>query len=100
MIENVKNELLFLGGGGNFVFFRGRIRIVELGGNFLVGSSVVEKKKLDVEVVIDYVLSYLFEWKFVVLEKELMVLGLKRGMGVVILEELKKELYFREDLFF
>ncbi len=98
LIENAKNEPPPEGGGGNFVLSRGRTRTVELGGNLLVGSSAVEKKKLDAEGAIDYALSHSLERKSVVSEKELMVLGLKRGMGAVTPEELKKELSSREDL--
>ena len=65
------------------------------------GGSAIEKKKdrISAKEVLDFALVHSLERKSVVEEKELFIVGLKRGIGSITPEDFQKELSSRKDLF-
>ncbi|PHN04384.1 MobF family relaxase [Flavilitoribacter nigricans] len=62
------------------------------------GGTAVEKKMGRAREAFDYALDHSLERKSVAGEKELLILGLKRGIGTITPEDLEKELASRKDL--
>lgn len=64
-----------------------------------VGPAVEKKKrKVNAKEALDYALDHALERKSVVEEKELLTLGIKRGIGSITPESLYQELASRKDL--
>ena len=70
------------------------------GGNSGLLSFASEKKKdkINAKETLNYAFSHALERKSVVREKELMTIGLKRGIGSVIPEDLRAEIRIRKDI--
>jgi len=94
LVKNAKSEPPPNGGGGSSPLSRIAERVVG------IGAIAVEnkKEKVSAKEALDYALNHSLERKSVISEKELLTIGLQRGIGSFTPEELRKELSSKEDL--
>lgn len=94
LIKNAKSEPPPNGGGDSSPLSRIAERVVG------IGAIAIENKKEEISAkkALDYALNHSLERLSVVSEKELMTIGLKRGIGSFTPEALQKELSSRKDL--
>lgn len=94
LIKNAKSEPPPAGGGGSSPLSRIAEKVVR------VGATAIERKNEEITAkeALNYALSHALERKSVIAEKELLTIGLKRGIGSFTPETLQKELAGRQDL--